>query len=36
MNNQSAGDTLAYRVTDFNVLPLAALISICGQSVEQC
>ena len=26
MDNESAGDTLACRVTDFNVLPLGALI----------
>ena len=36
MDNESASATfLAYRVTDFNVLPLGALISICRQSVAQ-
>jgi hypothetical protein len=33
MDNESASDTLACRVTDFNVLPLGALISNCRQSV---
>jgi hypothetical protein len=33
MDNESAGTSLACRVTDFNVLPLGALISSCRQSV---
>jgi hypothetical protein len=36
MDNESLATPLACRVTDFNVLPLGALISNCRQSAAQC
>ena len=36
MDNESLATPLACRVTDFNVLPLGALISSCRQSAAQC